>query len=244
MSLSILHQDEHILVLNKPSGLAFLADRGGETCLWDLLPTITGKRKPLQVHRLDKGTSGVLLVALSPWAQSSLTRQLSERLVQKTYAAVCLGMWEHQQGVIDLPLRPGRKSRFRIAGPRESIRVTSNSFGIPVWSLPEEHIEKQRDIFESVTRFHVMEQRGGYSMLSLQPETGRTHQLRVHLSWLGHAIVGDTLYGKPNSSEQKAERLMLHCARMTFTCEWLGTGEQLEINAPLPSDFRRITVED
>lgn len=233
-----------MLALNKPSGVSFLADRGGEDCLWDVLPTISGRRKPLQVHRLDKGTSGVLLVALSPRAQSSLTRQLSERLVQKTYMAVCLGAWEHSKGIIDLPLRPGRKSRFRIAGPREFIRVTSDSQGTSTWSLPEEHIEKDRDIFESVTRYEVREQNRDYSLLSLNPETGRTHQLRVHLSWLGHPILGDTLYGKPDSSEQKAERLMLHCAKMSFTCEWLGTGEHLEINAPLPDNFRRFFDKD
>lgn len=203
--IEILHRTAHLAVLDKPPNWSMLADRTGGPCLWDTLPDLLGC-KPYLVHRLDKGTSGVLLVALDQQSQSALTRAFNRREVRKFYLAWVVGPVDADGTLtIDLPLKPGRKSRYRVAGQRSAIVRGDRGWAITA-AEPEGHA--------SLTRLRVLVRTEARSLLLLQPLTGRTHQLRVHLSWIGHPILGDSLYGKPGTPEQAAARLQLHCHRL------------------------------
>jgi 23S rRNA-/tRNA-specific pseudouridylate synthase len=201
----ILYRDRHLAVLDKPPDISLLADRGGAPCLWDVLPGLLGA-KPYLVHRLDKGTSGVLLVALDADTQRDLTRAFRERRVRKFYLAWVVGALPRGRTAdVDLPLTRGRKSRYRVAGPRADIRHDARG-----WRLePPGHSGHP-----SRTRIRSLRVGAGRTLLVAQPITGRTHQLRVHLSWIGHPILGDHLYGRPAAPEQQAPRLQLHCHRL------------------------------
>lgn len=197
----LLEDNPELLVLNKPAGRSLLKDRTGAEDLWSALRARYGKLYP--VHRLDKGTSGVLLVARSPSLQKRLTRAFAARRVTKLYWARVLGDFAApHSGHIDLPLRKGRKSRYRIAGPRDSIVCQGHQ-----WRLDS---EPHPDGIEAQTRYRRLSSDGHSTELLLRPRTGRTHQLRVHLSWLGHPILGDRLYGKPEDPAQVDVRLRLH----------------------------------
>jgi len=203
--IEILHRQAGLAVVNKPAGISLLADRSGAPCLWDALPDALGER-PLLVHRLDKGTSGVLLVALSVPFQQRLTRAFQRREIRKYYLARVSGsLLTVGTERIDLPLRKGRKSRYRVAGPRDEIRRDPGG-----WRLSR----PGTDGHASLTRLRTLEASPESTLLLLSPLTGRTHQLRVHLSWIGHPIMGDQLYGKPSAPAQQAPRLLLHCHRL------------------------------
>ncbi|MCB1685288.1 MAG: RNA pseudouridine synthase, partial [Pseudomonadales bacterium] len=185
--VEILYQDDELAVLNKPADVSLLADRSGADNLWDHLPDLLG-RKPYAVHRLDKPTSGVLLIALDRQTQQTLTRAFTARQIRKFYLAWVTGQ-PPDAGVIDLPLRKGRKSRYRVAGPREQITLAGGSWVLASGTTmdPEGH--------PSTSRMRVLQRKSGRSLVLLQPLTGRTHQLRVHLAWIGYPILGDQLYG-------------------------------------------------
>jgi tRNA pseudouridine32 synthase / 23S rRNA pseudouridine746 synthase len=205
--LDVIHRDSRLVVLNKPANVSLLADRSGAGCLWDALPEALGT-KPYLVHRLDKGTSGVLLVALDAATQRHLTRAFQQRRVRKYYLAWVTGALETNGTLqIDLPLRKGRKSRYRIAGARENIQREAGG-----WVLSD----PQRDGHASRTRIRMLRRARGRTLLLASPATGRTHQLRVHLAWIGHAILGDHLYGRPGAPGQQAPRLQLHCHRLAI----------------------------
>jgi RluA family pseudouridine synthase len=203
IEIKFLYRDDQIAIVNKPADVSLLADRSGADCLWDSLPGLLGQ-KPFLVHRLDKPTSGVLAIALNQQTQKQLTRAFAARAVAKFYLAWVLGD-PGTDGVIDLPLKKGRKSRFRIAGQRAEITERNRR-----WSLDE----PDADGHESETRFRRLKKHKDRSLLLLMPKTGRTHQLRVHLSWIGHPILGDQLYGKPEAAEQQAARLYLHAHKL------------------------------
>jgi tRNA pseudouridine32 synthase/23S rRNA pseudouridine746 synthase/23S rRNA pseudouridine1911/1915/1917 synthase len=203
--LEIIYRDQRLVVLNKPANVSLLADRSGASCLWDVLPDALGT-KPYLVHRLDKGTSGALLVALAQDTQRHLTRAFQQRVVRKYYLAWVTGAAQTAGTLtIDLPLRKGRKSRYRVAGPRDGIRRSKRG-----WFLPH----GDPDGHASVTRIRTLRHVADRTLLLAAPATGRTHQLRVHLAWIGHPILGDHLYGRPDAPEQQAPRLQLHCHRL------------------------------
>ena len=203
----IVHEDDDLLVLDKASGVSVLADRTGAPCLWDDLKTRYSH--PRLVHRIDKGTSGLLLVALTADCQKSLARTFNQRLIRKHYLAVVAGHIATGTTLsITLPLKRGRKSRFRVAGLREEIRPSRRG-----WSLPPTEVQ---DGLDAVTRIRVLAKSDRRTLLAVQPRTGRAHQIRVHLAWIGHAIVGDHLYGAPSSTEQAANRLALHAHRLSI----------------------------
>lgn len=203
----LLEVHPELLVINKPAGLSVLRDRSGQVDLWQRLTARFGKL--YQVHRIDKATSGLLLVARNQNLQSSLTRQFSQRATRKTYLADVHGTLALQgTGSIDLPLRKGRKSRYRVAAKRESIvrkgdrwEVAANESGV-----------------DAYTRIRRLTALTGRTRLLLAPHTGRTHQLRVHLAWIGHAIVGDPLYGTQPAPQdpQYSPRMLLHAARLVI----------------------------
>jgi RluA family pseudouridine synthase len=206
IEIKFLHQDDRLAVINKSADVSLLADRSGADCLWEALPDLLG-RKPYLVHRLDKPTSGVMVIALDQGTQTQLTRAFNARTVSKFYLARVLGD-PGPAGIIDLPLKKGRKSRYRVAGQRACILERDGR-----WQLTQEADE---DGHPSMTRFRRLERRGDQSLLLLMPKTGRTHQLRVHLSWIGHPILGDRLFGRPQDSAQQADRLYLHAHKLVL----------------------------
>jgi len=203
--ISIVHEDHDLRVINKPANVSLLADRSGADNLWEHIKTLG--EKPYLVHRLDKGTSGVLLVARSQACQRALTRAFNAREVHKFYLAKVAGHFPAGRTfTINLPLRKGRKSRYRIAGDREGITLRDSQF----------HVAQNREGVQAVTLARCLSHSDAHSWMLLKPITGRTHQIRVHLSWLGFPIVGDHLYGRPDGELQQAPRLMLHCHRLVI----------------------------
>ena len=222
--LDVLYRSADLLAINKPSGVSLLADRSGAPCIWDELREVLADERlePLSVHRIDKGTSGVLLVALTRERQSQLSQAFARRDVRKFYVARILGKPEldGHTGTIDLPLAKGRKSRYRVAAPRERIARHGSRWHLTGRAQPGH---------ESITRLREIGSDGQHTLLALQPLTGRTHQLRVHLAWIGHPIAGDYLYGKPDADAQQWPRLALHCHRVVV--------DGIAVTAPLPPAF-------
>lgn len=208
-----IHRGEDFFVFDKPAGVSVLADRQSPHCLWNDLKRLLGPGvRPFMVHRLDKGTSGVWVVATTQARQKQLTRAFEARSVRKYYVArVTKAAKLTATGVMDLPLTKGRKSRYRVAGAREAIIRTGS-----VWALDERDGKaafpgaKTKTAHPSTTRIRRLNN----STVLLQPLTGRTHQLRVHLAWTGSPIKGDTLYGKADDPRQQWPRLALHCHRL------------------------------
>jgi tRNA pseudouridine32 synthase/23S rRNA pseudouridine746 synthase/23S rRNA pseudouridine1911/1915/1917 synthase len=152
-----------------------------------------------------------------------LTRQFNKRTVQKVYLAVTAPGGLPPTGRIDLPLSVGRKNRVRIAAPRESIEVKDDT-----WSVPASAVFDTMPTYPSVTTFAVRAQTAQRALLEAVPETGRRHQIRVHLAWIGHPIVGDPLFEKA-----PAGRTLLHSWRLAFD----HRGERVSVEAPQPPDF-------
>ena len=252
----VLWQDDALLVLDKPSGVPVLADRSGMPCLWDALKAWLAPRdlQPLAVHRIDKGTSGLLLVALQPEMQRALGSAFETGTIGKWYSAVsaaplpCRGAIE-----IDLPIAAGRKNRWRIAGPRESIRQRHRA-AWKLWYLPKPARSRDKPGRDAMTRVRTIRSDGERAWLCVRPHTGRTHQIRVHLGWIGCPLLGDPLYGAPGEPWQQAPRLALHCHRLilpeavalagaagiTDVGRSAVTGERPRprmFTAPLPADF-------
>jgi len=214
--LKIVFRNNKLVVIDKPSSVSMLKDRNGEECLWDILKKQFSK-KPYMVHRLDKGTSGVNLIAFDQELQKELTKCFQEKTVTKIYVAICVGKPDPAEGMIDLPLCKGRKSRYRVAGNRGDI-VCNAKEGKPHWELKNQNSNASNDsekygtkqAFTSKTNYTTLYSDQNYSLIMLRPETGRTHQIRVHMSWIGHALLGDHLYGSPKDKSQIADRLALH----------------------------------
>lgn len=212
----IVFEDDQLLVLDKPSGLSVLEDRTSDINLWKLL---RNRGRYFPAHRIDKGTSGILVLAKSQDVQTTLTTAFAQRGVAKFYVARVVGDFPSGGSwTIDLPLRPGRKSRYRVAGDRADIVRGERRFSLSRGSGEGVH---------AVTRVRLLARENGHSTVLASPLTGRTHQLRVHLAWIGHAIAGDHLYGKPASAEQQDSRLRLHCHRLVIP----GFGS---FSAPVP----------
>jgi tRNA pseudouridine32 synthase/23S rRNA pseudouridine746 synthase/23S rRNA pseudouridine1911/1915/1917 synthase len=201
----IVFENDQLLVLDKPSGLSVLADRASDINLWKLL---RARATFFPVHRIDKGTSGILLLAKSQDIQRRLTRAFAQRAVAKFYVARVVGCFPPGGSwTIDLPLRPGRKSRYRVAGDRADIVSEDRTYRLS---------RESGDGVAAVSRVRLLSRDNGRSTVLASPLTGRTHQLRVHLAWIGHPIAGDHLYGKPDAAEQRDTRLRLHCHRLVI----------------------------
>ena len=204
----VIFEDQECLVIQKPSGVSVLRDREGHPNVYDLLREQYPEAR--LVHRLDKGTSGILVVARTKEFQAFASQRFARRLVRKFYVGVVTGhLAQGRSLVVDLPLKKGRKSKYRVAGLREEIRSQREG-----WFVQSENG------LTSTTRLRVLEKGRRRSLVLLQPITGRTHQLRVHLSWIGHAIVGDTLYGAPKSDEQSWPRMLLHSTGLVLSASY------------------------
>jgi tRNA pseudouridine32 synthase/23S rRNA pseudouridine746 synthase len=206
--LTVLFADAHVIVVDKPPGMPSVPARTplDPPAVATMLRDEYG---PLEaVHRLDRDTSGLLVLSRSPAARIALGRSFEERAVQKRYEAIVCGVPAAAHGEIHLPLAPdpGRP-------PRHRVDPISGRIAITRWRLVERHEFPN----------------GSRSLLDLEPVTGRSHQLRVHLAWLGVPIVGDRLYG-PATQPAAAERLALHAAWLRFPHP--ADGRQVEIASP------------
>ena len=202
MKLEVLYQDCSLLVVNKPAGLLSVPGKGS-----DKFDSVASRAQQiiedaLVVHRLDCHTSGVMLMARGKAAQVELSRQFHDRETGKDYIAVVEGMVQDEEGVIDLPLRCDIDNR-----PRQIVDY--------------EHGK------QAVTRWKKLSVQNNATRLLLQPVTGRSHQLRVHCQSMGHAIVGDTLYGSEDAVTQP--RMLLHAKTLRFAHP--ETGERMCVEA-------------
>jgi len=231
---SIVHIDETLVVLNKPAGLSLATPasepRAAVRRLLDSLPGHLREEHALSdhrlwlVHRLDVGTSGLVLLARTREAHSALSGALSERKLGKVYLALVWGHPRPREGCLDWPIGPDRRDRRRMKVDPE---------GRPARS-----------------RYRTLAEPPHVSLMELRPETGRTHQLRVHLAHAGHWIVGDDLYGGPRHRGVRNPRMrellapahpMLHAWRLSLP--QLPHGCAVEFEAPLPEDFKHIIRE-
>lgn len=225
IDLPVIYEDDDCIVINKPAGVLThaLGIHGTEPSVASFLRT---KLPPLKkvapltegrfvnsdragiVHRLDRATSGVIIGAKNQQTLSLLQKQFAQRKVKKTYVALVQGQPKEAEAVIDMPIErnPKAPSTFRV-GPN----------GKP-----------------AKTRYTVIQAGNTYSLLELRPETGRTHQLRVHLAKIGHPIVGDPLYG----DGKYGDRLFLHALSLEIT---LPGGQRRTFTAPLPKKFKEAT---
>ncbi len=222
--LTLLYEDEALALVVKPVGMVVHPANGNQTgtlvnaLLYrlDKLSGIGGERRPGIVHRLDKDTSGLLLVAKNDQAHAALSRQLAERKMEKHYLAIVAGHMKEESGQVDLAIGRSLKDRKKMA-PRPDGR-------------------------SAMTQWRLIEQRSDRALLDVRLITGRTHQIRVHMSAIGHPVLGDPLYA--NRGVPNAPRLMLHAWSLAFTHP--VTGEHLQFFAPpeelfqLPADWSGI----
>ena len=220
--LDIIYEDDDLLVINKPRGMVVHPAPGHQrgTLVSALLAhcrtlsTLGGPERPGIVHRLDKDTTGLLLVAKSDYVHSSLTAQLKARTLRREYLALVHGEVRPAVGRIEAPI--GRHPRHR---KRMAV------------------VPRGR---EAITRYRVLACAGPFSLLQVSLETGRTHQIRVHLSFIKHPLVGDPLYGGSSPADPLQQLLQgqaLHARRLSFNHP--RSGRRFSFTAPLPRDFRQ-----
>jgi 23S rRNA pseudouridine1911/1915/1917 synthase len=214
----VVYSDEALAVIEKPAGLVVhpAPSHKGETLVDQLSGILEGgdPDRPGIVHRLDKDTSGLLVVARSEEAQRALAAQVAAREVERVYLALARGHIESRTGTIDAPIGRERRSRTRMAVSGAGAR-------------------------EARTHFTVLELLPADSYVEARLETGRTHQIRAHFAAIGHPLVGDPTYGAGEA--YGLERQFLHAHRLAFAHPL--SGERLEFTSELPEDLRR-TLEE
>lgn len=221
MKLDILYEDEDILVINKPPGLVVHPVPGNQDntlvnallAYTENLSSIYGEKRPGIVHRLDKDTSGALLVAKNNKSHKNLVEQFKNRITLKIYHVIVKGNLLHTKGVIDAPI-----GRHPVDRKKMTVKKTNSK--------------------NAVSHFIVIERFKGYTYLQVRLETGRTHQIRVHCSYMGYPVLGDKKYGKNNKNTIKVNRQLLHAYILGFYHPI--NGKWLEIEAPLPEDFSSV----
>ncbi|MFC6227270.1 RluA family pseudouridine synthase [Paenibacillus allorhizosphaerae] len=221
ISIDVVYEDADVIVVNKPRGLVVHPAPGhySGTLVNALLyhckdlSGINGIVRPGIVHRIDKDTSGLLMAAKNDLAHNALSEQLKAHTVNRKYIALVHGNVPHDNGTVDAPI--GRDPK-----DRKLFTVTDKN---------SKH---------AVTHFVVMERFGDYTLVELKLETGRTHQIRVHMKFIGHPLVGDPQYGPAKNKGIAMEGQALHAAVLGF--EHPRTGEHLSFEAPLPDDMVRL----
>jgi tRNA pseudouridine32 synthase/23S rRNA pseudouridine746 synthase/23S rRNA pseudouridine1911/1915/1917 synthase len=223
-----VYEDEAALVLNKPAGVSVMGERHGT----DVVRLAEQAGETLYpVHRIDKTTSGAVLLARDLARHGDLTRQFQRRTVAKVYLAVTRSTGLPERGTVDLPLSVGRKNRVRVAGERGAITFDQDQ---SLWTLPDDARFGGGRSYPSVTRFTVLWSDERHSVLAVSPVTGRRHQIRVHLAWIGHPVEGDPLYDRTATAEGR--RTALHSWRLSFDAAWAG-GARVAVPAPPGDDF-------
>ena len=219
--LDIIYEDADVLIVNKPRGMVVHPAAGNEDGTLvnavmyhcgDSLSAIGGVLRPGIVHRIDKDTTGLLAVAKNNAAHLSLSDQLKDRSLSRTYFALVHGNIKVDSGTVDAPIARSESDRKKMAIARKDGR-------------------------EAVTDFTVEERFGKYTLVRCKLRTGRTHQIRVHMRHIGHPIVGDKTYGVKND-EFNLEGQLLHAGEIGFVHP--STGENMSFSAPLPEDFLHV----
>ncbi|HET7527304.1 MAG TPA: RluA family pseudouridine synthase [Burkholderiaceae bacterium] len=225
----ILHEDDHLIAVDKPAGVAVHGGSGVSFGVIEQLRRARPQARFLElVHRLDKQTSGVLLLAKKRSALTALQQQFRSRATDKTYAALVVGTWPAAKKVIDVALHK-----------------TTSADGVRRVRAVDDDDESGR---RSITLVKVARRCQGYTLLDVTIKTGRTHQIRVHLAHEGHAIVGDDQYGDFELNRQLARgeglagirfaRMFLHARRLSF--DHPASGERIDIVSPLPPECVRL----
>ena len=214
--LDIVYEDEDLLVVNKPKGMVVHPAHGNYTGTLvnallhhcgNSLSGINGVIRPGIVHRIDKNTSGLLIVAKNDASHLKLAEQIKAHSFTREYEAVACGYFRDTEGTVDAPIGRHKTDRKKMCVTTENSR-------------------------NAVTHYSVIKQYGGYAHVRLRLETGRTHQIRVHLSYIGHPVLGDDVYGKPYKG---LEGQCLHARKIGFVHP--TTGEYMEFQSDLPDYF-------
>lgn len=218
--IDIIYEDEEIIVVNKPKGMVVHPANGNPdgtlvnalmSICKDSLSGIGGEIRPGIVHRIDKDTSGLLIVAKNDKAHLCLSEQIKNREITKKYVALVRGVIKENDATIDMPIGRSTKDRKKMA--------------------------VRKDGKKAVTHFKVLQRFNGYTYLDIKIDTGRTHQIRVHLSEIGYPIVGDTVYSN-GKNPFGVEGQMLHAKSLDF--KHPITKEQMHLEAPLPEYFENV----
>ncbi|WP_339207128.1 RluA family pseudouridine synthase [Bacillus sp. FSL W8-1143] len=217
MDLDIYYEDADVLVVNKPRGMVVHPAPGhvsgtlvnGLMAHCTDLSGINGVMRPGIVHRIDKDTSGLLMVAKNDMAHESLVNQLVAKTVTRKYTAVVHGIIQHDTGTIDAPIGRDKKDRQSMTVTKESAK-------------------------QAVTHFDVIERFQDFTVLECRLETGRTHQIRVHMKYIGYPLAGDPKYGPRKTVDFNGQ--LLHAGVLGF--DHPRTGEYIEFTAPVPADMQ------
>lgn len=225
LAINILFENADFLIIDKPAGIQVhpsSADTSGTVANWliarypDIASVGENSLRPGIMHRLDKNTSGLMVIAKTQETFTELKRLFAERKVSKTYIAFVHGHVSPEQGTIDTPLaRSGSLAKQSVATSDKHVRGFIRS---------------------ALTQYHVIEHLGNLTLVEAKPKTGRTHQIRVHLASIGHPIVGDPLYTPRNikrSLQQAFPRHLLHAHKLSFVL----FGQDYSFESPLPADF-------
>ncbi len=219
--LDILYEDDDIIVVNKPKGMVVHPAAGhfGGTLVnalmfhcKDQLSGINGVARPGIVHRIDKDTTGVLVACKTDFAHRAIAEQLAVHSINRIYHCICLNQIKEETGTVDAPIARSKNDRKKMAIDRVNGR-------------------------RAVTHYTVLENLGNYSYVACKLETGRTHQIRVHMSSIGHPLLGDNVYGSGKSA-WNLQGQTLHAKVLGFIHP--RTGEYMEFEAPLPEYFEKV----
>jgi 23S rRNA pseudouridine1911/1915/1917 synthase len=230
ISIDVLYEDEDVIAVNKPAGMVVHAGAGATRGTlvnallhhFGTLSTVGGNLRPGIVHRLDRGTSGAMIVARNDVAHRVLGEQFRSRAVKKTYIALLHGRLVRDAGTIERPITRDPQRRTRMTARLARGRAAQ-------------------------TDWRVLLRLGNFTLVEAQPRTGRTHQIRAHFVAIGHPLVGDTLYGAPRqvraggASLKPLGRVFLHAARLSFAHP--RTGASIEVRAPLDAGLRNYLNE-
>lgn len=219
--LTIVYEDEDIAVIDKPKGMVVHPAAGNEEGtlvnallyhMGDRLSGIGGERRPGIVHRIDKDTSGLLVIAKNDFAHNILSEGLKTHSIDREYMAVAIGGFRDDRGTVNKPIGRNPKDRKKMA-------IVA-------------------DGREAITHYTVAERFQGYTLLAVKLETGRTHQIRVHMASVGHPLLGDEVYGGKSSLKLPLAGQTLHAYRLTLTHPRMG--ETMTFESPLPAYFEAI----
>ncbi len=220
--LDVVYEDEDLIVINKPKGMVVHPAPGhpGGTMVNALmahcgesLSGIGGEKRPGIVHRIDKDTSGLIIAAKNDKAHRALAAQLKDHSLYRVYETIVLGSFRADSGSVNAPIGRDPKNRKRMAVTEKNSR-------------------------HAVTHYEVLGRYRGYCHLRCRLETGRTHQIRVHMAHLGHPVLGDALYGGARDKKFMLEGQCLHARRLGFIHP--STGERMELECPLPDYFQQL----
>lgn len=228
IALNIAYEDVDLIVISKPAGMVVHPAPGHDSGTLvnallfhtENLSGIGGSQRPGIIHRLDKNTSGLMIVAKNDQSHSALSRQLKKRTIKRCYLALVHGIWEVDTGTIDAPIGRGFKDRKKMAIAGKASR-------------------------KALTHFRVLKRFRAYTLLEVRLDTGRTHQIRVHMAYAGHPVVGDPDYGigrhtqgHLSQKELGIKRQFLHAYRLEFSHP--RSGDELALEDELPQELQKV----